>query len=213
MIAQTEIKKRYYTPEEYLALEATAEFKSEYHDGEIIPMTGGTTNHNQIAGNFYAYFKWAMKRQNYNIFIGDVRLGLPRHRRYVYPDVMIIEGKPVYEGTGKTTVTNPLVIIEVLSESTRNYDKGDKFYYYRSIPELREYILIDQYNYYVEKYAKTAEIQWLLTEYTGPDAVLAMTAVALEIPFLDLYEAVEFEIIEPAFLDSESGFSESGKNY
>lgn len=208
MIAQTEIKKRHYTPEEYLALEATAEFKSEYHDGEIIPMTGGTTNHNQIIINLIANFKSPLQQQNCRLFTSDVRLGLPRHRRYVYPDVMIIEEKPVYEGTGKTTVTNPLVIVEVLSESTRNYDKGDKFYYYRSIPEFREYILIDQYNYYVEKYAKTSENQWLLTEYEGPDAVLAMTAVALEIPFLDLYEGVEFEIIEPAFLDPESGFLE-----
>lgn len=177
MIAQ--IEKRHYTPEEYLALEATAEFKSEYHDGEIVPMTGGTTNHNQIAGNFYAYFKWTMKRQNYNIFIGDVRLGLPRHRRYVYPDVTIVEGKPVYEGAGKTTITNPLVIVEVLSESTRNYDKGDNFYFYRSIPEFREYILIDQYQYHVEQYANPAENQWLLTDYEGSDAVLAMTTVAL----------------------------------
>ncbi|HIK13656.1 MAG TPA: Uma2 family endonuclease [Oscillatoriaceae cyanobacterium M33_DOE_052] len=192
MIAITE--KRHYTPEEYLALEETAEYKSEYHDGEIIPMTGGTTNHNQIAGNFYAYCKLAMKRQNYKIFIGDVRLGLPRYRRYVYPDVMIIEGKPVYDVDGKTTVTNPLVIVEVLSKSTRNYDKGDKFYFYRSIPEFREYILIDQERYHVEQYAKTAENKWLLTEYDGQEAVLAMTAVSLEIPFLDIYEGVEFEV-------------------
>ncbi len=194
MIAQ--IEKRHYTPEEYLALEETAEFKSEYHDGEIIPMTGGTTNHNQIAGNFYAYCKLAMKRQNYQIFIGDVRLGLPRFRRYVYPDVMIIEGKPVYDGSGQTTVTNPLVIIEVLSKSTRNYDKGDKFYFYRSIPEFREYILIDQERYHVEQYAKTAENKWLLTEYDGQEAVLAMTAVSLEIPLVDLYEGVEFEEVD-----------------
>ena len=192
MIAQ--IEKRHYTPEEYLALEETAEFKSEYHDGEIIPLTGSTTNHNQIAGNFCVCFKLPMKQQNYNIFISDVRLGLSSFRRYVYPDLMIIEGKPVYDGSGKTTVTNPLVIIEVLSPSTGNYDKGDKFYFYRSIPEFREYILIDHYQSHEEQYAKTTENKWLLTEYDGQEAVLAMTAVNLEIPLVDLYEGVEFEV-------------------
>lgn len=189
-----EIEKRHYTPEEYLALEETAEFKSEYHDGEIIPMTGGTTNHNRIIINLIASINSPLKKQNCLLFASDVRLGLPRFRRYVYPDLMIIEGKPVYDGSGQTTITNPLVIIEVLSTSTRNYDKGDKFYFYRSIPKFREYILIDQYQYHVEQYAKTAENKWLLTEYDGQEAVLAMTAVNLEIPLVDLYEGVEFEV-------------------
>ncbi len=192
MIAITE--KRHYTPEEYLALEETAEFKSEYHDGEIIPMTGGTTNHNQIIINLIASFNSPLKKQNCLLFASDVRLGLPRYRRYVYPDVMIIEGKPVYDGSGQTTITNPLVIVAVLSKSTRNHDKGYKFYFFRSIPELREYILIDQERYHVEQYAKTAENKWLLTEYEGAESVLAMTAVNLEIPLVDLYEGVEFEV-------------------
>lgn len=192
----TQLEKRYYTPEEYLALEEVAEYKSEYHDGEILPMTGGTTNHNEIAGNFYSRFKSIFRGQNYRIYMGDVRLWIPRYRRYTYPDVMIIQGKPIYEGTGTTTVTNPSVLVEVLSKSTINYDHGDKFRYYRSIPEFQEYILIDQYSLYVEKFFRQSEGQWLLTEYEGEDAVLSLNSTDFQISFGDLYAGVDFELSE-----------------
>ncbi len=134
---------RTYTPEEYLELEEKAEYKSEYRDGEIIPMAGGTTNHNKIALNFAAALKYGLKKQNYDVYIGDVRLWIPRYRQYTYPDVMLIKGEPIYQNANTTTVMNPLLIAEVLSKSTSNYDQGDKFLYYRSIPEFQEYILIN----------------------------------------------------------------------
>jgi Uma2 family endonuclease len=87
---QLETKKSYYTPEEYSEIEEKAEYKSEYRDGEIVPMPGGTTNHNEIAGNFYANLKFALKRQDYRVYIGDVRLWIPRYRQHTYPDVMVI---------------------------------------------------------------------------------------------------------------------------
>ncbi|WP_204105963.1 MULTISPECIES: Uma2 family endonuclease, partial [Spirulina sp. CCY15215] len=126
------IKTRYYTPEEYLALEEQAEFKSEYRDGEIVPMTGGTTNHNELAGNFYAYLKFFLKKKPYRVYMGDVKLWIPSYRQYTYPDIMVIQGKPIYTGKSKTTVMNPMLMVEVLSKSTQNYDRGDKFEYYRS---------------------------------------------------------------------------------
>jgi len=192
----TQTEKRYYTPAEYLALEEIAEYKSEYHDGEIIPMTGGTTNHNEIAGNFYSHFKFAFRGQNYRIYMGDVRLWIPRYRRYTYPDVMVIEGTPIYEGTGTTTVTNPYLIVEVLSKSTASYDQGEKFRYYRSIPEFREYILIDQYSFHVEQFAKNAEGKWVLTEYELQDSILPMESINFQISLSDIYEKVEFELGE-----------------
>jgi Uma2 family endonuclease len=127
---QVQTPKRFYTPEEYLELEEKADYKSEYRDGEIVPMTGGTTNHNKIAGNFYANLNFALDEQDYDIYIGDVRLWIPRYRQHTYPDVMVIEGEPVYTGTSTTTVMNPSLIVEVLSKSTKNYDQGDKFLYY-----------------------------------------------------------------------------------
>ena len=86
--------------------------------------------------------------------------GCPEYRRYTYPDVMIITGKPIYEGENTTTVTNPSVIIEVLSDSTKNYDRGKKFRFYRSLESLQEYILIDQYSYYVEQFIKESSQEW-----------------------------------------------------
>lgn len=192
----TQLEKRYYTPEEYLALEEISEFKNEYRDGEIVPVTGGTTNHNEVAGNFYSHLKFAFRGKNYRIYMGDVRLWIPTYRLYTYPDVMVIEGKPVYEGKGITTVINPLLIVEVLSDSTKNYDRGDKFKYYRSIPELKEYILIDQYSFYIEQLTKQSDHQWLLTDHQGEDTRLTLASINFEISFKDLYENVDFDLIE-----------------
>lgn len=184
--------KRYYTPEEYLELEETAEYKNEYRDGEIVPVTGGTTNHNKIAGNFYAYFMFANRGQNYEVYIGDVRLWIPRYRQFTYPDVMVIKGEPNYYGTGTTTVTNPLLIVEVLSKSTKNYDQGNKFLYYRSIPELREYVLIEQSYVRVMQHSKTPAKKWLLTEYETENAILSLESVEFEIGLRNIYERVNF---------------------
>jgi Uma2 family endonuclease len=189
---QIQTQKPYYTLEEYLELEEKAEYKSEYRDGEIVPMTGGTTNHNKIAGNFYAYLKFALRGKQYDIYIGDVRLWIPRYRQHTYPDVMVIEGQPVYTGTSTTTVMNPMLIAEVLSKSTQNYDQGNKFLYYRSIPEFKEYILIDQYQYHVMQYVKTAAGQWTFIELEGESATLSLQTIDFKIALSELYEQVNF---------------------
>jgi Uma2 family endonuclease len=185
-----------YTPEEYLELEAKADYKSEYRDGEIVPMTGGTTNHNELALNLAAALKNTLKRQSYKVYMGDVRLWIPRYRQYTYPDVMLIQGQPIYHGTGTTTVTNPQIIAEVLSKSTQNYDQGDKFTYYRSIPELREYLLIDQTQFRVMQYVKTDTSSWILTEPEGETATLTLSTVPFQLLFSDLYEGVDFNRTE-----------------
>ena len=184
-------QKRYFSPTEYLELEEVAAFRSEYHDGEIVPMTGGTAEHNQIAINLVTYLRSLLKGKNYRLYVNDMRLWIPRYREYTYPDVILIDGKPVFEGDNRTTVVNPSVIIEVLSNSTKNYDKGEKFDYYRSIPEFKEYILVEQYQPYVAQYKKTNE-GWLLTEYESLDSVLTMYAIALQIPLSEIYDLVDF---------------------
>ncbi len=185
-----ETGKRSYTLEEYLEIEETAEDKHEYRDGEIVLVAGGTKDHSQIAGNFYFYFRLALNNQNYKIFGSDVKLWIPRYRQGTYPDVMVIEGEPIYEGNRKTVVTNPALIVEVLSKSTKNYDQGDKFLYYRSIKEFKEYILIEQERYYVMQYTKTSDGKWLLTEYEGEEAVLSLSLVDIQIEFKRLYQGV-----------------------
>jgi Uncharacterized protein conserved in cyanobacteria len=191
-LPQTE--KRYYTPEEYLALEETAINKSEYHDGEIVTMTGGTTNHNSIIINLIANLKFGLRGKNYSLFTSDVRLWIPQTRRYVYPDIMVIQGEPIYQENNQTVVTNPLVIIEVLSNSTKDYDRGGKFLAYRSIPEFKEYILIDQYSYHIEQFAKNSNGKWVLTEYDLEDSILTLESVEFQIPMIEIYERINFEV-------------------
>ncbi|MBS3026026.1 MAG: Uma2 family endonuclease [Dolichospermum sp. DET50] len=182
----------YYTPEEYLELEEKADYKNEYRDGEIISMTGGTTQHNKLALNLATGLNVALNDLNYEIYIGDVKLWIPRYREFTYPDVMVIEGQPVYYSTNTTIVTNPLLIAEVLSKSTKDYDRGDKFLYYRSIPEFKEYILIDQTQYYVMQYVKTSENQWILTEYETEDAMINMSSINVKLSLKQLYKKINF---------------------
>ena len=182
----------YYTPEEYLELEEKADYKNEYRDGEIISMTGGTTNHNKLALNLATGLNVALNDLDYEIYIGDVKLWIPRYREFIYPDVMVIEGQPVYYSTNTTIVTNPVLIVEVLSKSTKDYDRGDKFLYYRSIPEFKEYILIDQTQYYVMQYVKTSENQWILTEYETEDAMINLSSINVELSLKQLYKKINF---------------------
>ena len=205
---QPPTQKRYYTPEEYLALEESAIDKSEYHDGEIIPMTGGTTNHNKIALNFCRRFPLTIQEQSYDTFINDVRLWIPVTRRYVYPDIMVIQGEPVYHENNQTIVTNPLIIVEVLSDSTKDYDRGGKFLAYRSIPEFREYILIDQYSYHIEQFAKNSNGKWVLTEYDSEESVLTLESVEFQMPIAEIYERIKFEVAEEEASDTTSEIQE-----
>lgn len=192
---QRQAQQRYFSPSEYLELEEAAIFRSEYHDGEIVPMSGGTAEHNQIAINLVTYLRSLLKGKDYRLYMNDMRLWIPRYREYTYPDVMIIAGKPMFEGDNRTTILNPSVVIEVLSNSTKSYDQGRKFDYYKSIPEFKEYILVEQYQPYVAQYRKVnAEDSpdWLFTEYKSLDAVLTMAAIALSIPLSEIYDLVDF---------------------
>ncbi|WP_373526432.1 Uma2 family endonuclease [Nostoc sp.] len=112
-------QQRYYTLEEYLELEEAADYKSEYIDGQIIPLAGGTVNHNQIALNLSTELNFAFKKQNYRVFRGDVRLWISQKRTYRYPDVMILAGEPEFFNNRREIILNPQVIVEVLSKSTK----------------------------------------------------------------------------------------------
>ncbi|MCA2508519.1 MAG: Uma2 family endonuclease [Microcystis sp. M54BS1] len=194
MLSATETK--YYTPEEYLALEETSENKNEYRQGEIIPMVGATTNHNQIAGNFYRRFPLNINNQDYYTYMETVRLWLSDYSIYTYPDVMVIKGQPLYQGNSQSNVINPLIIVEVLSNSTQAYDRGDKFKFYRSLPTFQEYILIEQSSYSVERYYKQKDDQWLIDFVTGENAVLQLVSVDWQISWQDLYQRVNFDLAE-----------------
>jgi Uma2 family endonuclease len=187
------LEQRIYTPDEYFELELASETRSEFRNGEIIPMTGGTPDHNELAINLASLLKSALRGKPYRIFATDQRLWISARSLYTYPDVMVIE-KPLQLQTGRTdTVINPCFIAEVLSKSTQDYDHGDKFSAYRTIEDFREYLMIDQYSVHIEHYVKTAAHQWLLSEYDDPSVTLTLRTFDAQIQIAALYENIDFE--------------------
>jgi len=189
-------KEKFYTPDEYRELEETAEFRNEYRDGEIVQMTGGSINHSRIIRNLSRVLGNLLEGQPYELFHNDLRLWIPRYRRGTYPDVMVIEGEPVFNEGRSDEILNPMLIVEVLSKSTNNFDKEDKFRFYRSIPELREYVLVSQYEFLVEQYIKTESNEWLFREYEGETATVSFASVGVQMSINEIYVKVVFETQE-----------------
>ncbi len=189
-------KEKFYSPDEYRELEETAEFRNEYRDGEIVQMSGGSINHSRIIRNLSRVLGNLLEGQPYELFHNDVRLWIPRYRRGTYPDVMVIEGEPVFNEGRSDEILNPMLIVEVLSKSTNNFDKEDKFRFYRSIPELREYVLVSQYEFLVEQYIKTESNEWLFREYEGEIATVSFASVGVQMSMSEIYVKVVFETQE-----------------
>jgi Uma2 family endonuclease len=181
----------YYTPEEYLALERHAEFKSEYVDGRIIAMTGATAPHNRIAGSVYAELRARFRNRSCHAFIGDMRVQIENGRRYTYPDVAALCGDPKFLDGTLDTLQNPALIVEVLSPTTEAYDRGEKFLHYRTIETLQEYVLVAQNQPLVERYVRNGQF-WTLSTISGLDEEVEFTSVGCTIPLREIYENVEF---------------------
>ena len=180
--------------EEYRNLETRAETKHEYHDGEIIEMTGGSINHNSILINLIVLLKLALRGTNYRLQSSDLRLWIPQYNRGLYPDLMIIAGEPLFSDNRNDEILNPCVIIEVLSPSTSGYDRGDKFRYYRSIPQLNQYLLVSQGEILIESYSKTSENNWLLQEYTPARGIISLDSLGISLNLADIYEGIDFNL-------------------
>lgn len=191
MIAQTPAKP--YTPEAYLAQELQSQERHEYADGEIRLVSGGTPAHNRLSGNLYIALSLALRKKPYEIFHLDQRLWIPQRNLYTYPDVMVVAKPLVLQPGGADTLTNPCFLAEVLSQSTQDYDRGEKFVAYRTLKSFREYLLIDQSSIHVEHYVKTSAHQWLLSEYDDPNVTLWLQVVDLHVQIADLYENIKFK--------------------
>lgn len=185
--------KQYYSPAEYLALETAAEYKSEYIDGQIVPMSGGSPNHNRIAINLVSALNFALRGQPYDVFMSDMRLGIPNYRLYTYPDVMVVASPLEFAENRRDTITNPIIIAEVLSTSTEKYDRGDKFKRYRTIPNFQEYVLISQNAMEIEVFTKNEQHKWELSEYEGAESVLRLNQIQFQISLSEIYNKVEFD--------------------
>jgi Uma2 family endonuclease len=185
-------KQTYYSSEEYLALEEEAEYRSEYYQGEIFAMAGGSANHNRIAGNLYTDLNIAFEGKPCEAFINDVRLLVKKNGLYTYPDVMMVCGKLQFVKGRDDTLTNPIVIIEVLSDSTAGYDRGAKFELYRALKTLQDYILIDQTKVHLEHFHKLKDGRWILQEFEQLEDKLPLESVEVEISLQRIYRNVEW---------------------
>ena len=186
-------KEEHYTPEEYLALEEEAEYKSEYYQGEIFAMSGASINHNRIAGNIHTAFNIAFVDGSCEAFMGDVRVLVKENGLYTYPDIVTVCGELDFAPDRDDTITNPIVIIEVLSKSTEGYDRGAKFELYRALPTLQDYILVDQYKIHVEQFHRLDDGRWILQEFNQPEDTLAIESVEFEMSIERIYQRVVWE--------------------
>ena len=185
---------RRVSPQEYLALERRAEFKSEFYDGEIFAMAGATREHNLIVTNLTRELSQHLKDKPCEVYPNEMRTRIP-NGPYVYPDVVVVCSEPQFEDEGLDTLTNPLVVVEVLSDSTPDFDRGTKFRYYRRIASLREYILVDQIEPFVERYShysRGAGDVWRLEESAGLPTVLTVESLGCTLSLSDVYSKVSF---------------------
>ncbi len=180
------------SPAAYLAMEVDADERHEYRDGAMIPMAGGLPNHNRISRNLCTAMTVGLRGQSLEVFVADQRVWVPATQLYTYPDVMVIRGDLELQAERNDTVTNPLVIVEVLSKSTQAYDRGEKFRAYRSIPSFAEYVLVDQYRQHIEHYVKTSAKKWDFQEYDETDPMVRLVTIDLEIAIADIYDKVDF---------------------
>jgi len=177
------------TEAEYLVRERAAEYRSEYLAGQVRAMTGGSLQHNRIVVNLAVALSAQLRDRPCEVCVIDVRVKVSPAGLYTYPDVAVSCGGPIYEDAVTDTLLNPLVIFEVLSPSIQQYDRGEKFGYYRQIESLREYVLIAQDRMRVEHFARDRD--WAPVTLEAPDSVTELPAIGCALPLGDIYERVE----------------------
>jgi len=184
-------QQTHYTREQYLKYAENATTKHEFYQGEIFAMSGGTFNHAAIAGNTYAALKTQLKGQPCQPMNSDMRVHSPLEFD-TYPDVSLYCGMPELTDN-QQTLLNPIIIFEVLSPSTANDDRGNKFNLYRAIPTLQDYVLIDSSQIGVEHFYRAGAGQWTLSEYKVVDEHLLLHSIDVALSLASLYEGVNFK--------------------
>lgn len=181
--------QRHYTLDDYFAVEETSPIKHEYRNGEIFAMAGASLAHNDIAANVLTLLHSALRDTGCRAFGSDLRIatfgGL-----YTYPDVSVICGPPLLVEGRPDTATNPVLLVEVLSDATRDYDRGDKLAAYRTIPSLREVLLIDQATIAVERWWHRDEGAWSYASYGTLDEAVPLAAVPVGLSLGETYRNV-----------------------
>ena len=180
-----------YSIEEYLQMEEASDEKHEYYQGDIFAMAGAKVPHNIISVNLIKLLGQKLKGKSCEPFNSDQRIYIPQNSLFTYPDISIICGEIVTLNNDDWNIINPVVIIEVLSKATKNYDRGDKFKLYRDIATLKEYILIDSETISIEAFRINDGGHWELEEYKKADNILLIKCIQVSIPVTEIYERTD----------------------
>ena len=186
-------KKKYISPEEYLAIERDSLERHEYFDGEIFLMAGTSEEHANISSNVNISLGTQLKKRPCKSYQSDLRVHIPATGLYTYPDVIVVCGKPqLLEDAYLDTLLNPDLIVEVLSPSTADYDKGTKFDHYRTIDSLKEYVLVWQDKKRVARYTKQTDGSWTLKDFIGEESEIVLSSIDCKLLMEDIYDKVDF---------------------
>ena len=183
----------FYMRDEYLRLEEQAERKSEYYNGELFAMSGGSFNHSVICVNWLWKLRDALTNTPCVVFDSNMKVEISRRSTFLYPDVMAVCGKPEFVEGCTDILKNPIMIIEVLSPGTEGFDRIKKFAYYQTLPSLREYVLAAQDEARVETYQKQTEQSWIYTVAEGLDAVISLRSLGVECSLREIYHKTIWE--------------------
>jgi Uma2 family endonuclease len=182
-----------WTEAEFLAFEQDSPSKHEFLDGEIYDMAGASPQHISLNTNIVASLGTQLRQRPCYVMANDMRLKVPRITLYTYPDVMVVCGQRLYDAQDKNALINPTLIIEVLSKSTEQYDKGLKFEHYKMIESLQAYLLVSQYKLSVEYHTRQNDNTWAMTKFTALSDTLMLTVIGCQLSLEDVYDKVEFE--------------------
>ncbi len=186
------IPKSKMTPQEYLDFERKSDIKHEYFDGEIFAMAGAKRRHNVINSNFNGLIWQQLRGKNCENYANDMRVLIPRSGLYTYPDLVVVCGEPQFQDDKSDTLLNPVLIAEILSESTETYDRGKKFQHYRSIESLQEYVLVSTEEARIEKFQKTGDGFWFLSEAVGIEAKIELSSIEQAVSLVEIYDKIDF---------------------
>ena len=186
------LRKAKLTPQEYLALERQAPYKSEYYNGEVFAFAGASESHNLIVSNVLTLFNLQLKTRSCKVYPSDMRVKVSETGLYTYPDITVVCGEAELEDEHLDTLLNPTVIVEVLSPSTEKGDRIVKFAHYRRMLSMKEYLLIAQDSVRLEQYVRQIDGRWLLSEYSDLEVAAGIQSIGCELPMKDIYNKVVF---------------------
>ncbi len=181
------------TPEEYLALERKADVKSEYFNGELFVISGASRKHNQISTNLVRILGNELLDEPCNVYASDMKVKIEKFNKYSYPDIVVACEEEKFEDEQEDVLLNPLIIIEILSDSTKACDRGQKFFHYQSIDSFVEYILVSQKSSQIEKFVRQTDNTWNYSVFHNTEDLVHISSIKCDLPIKEVYRKVSFK--------------------